>query len=110
MGNLPAVMDDFKNAKNLSRMMGIPDENIKELINATHKSITELLDWFILRIRVLTKILRNETTIKHPKFLSGGLLWEDILANPINLIAPLDFVIINLNENDKQELVKLKEL
>ena len=36
MHDLPAVTTDLRNAKNLSKMIGIPDENIKVLKDASY--------------------------------------------------------------------------
>ena len=63
MNDLPAVKNDLRNAKNLSKMIGIPDENIKVLKDASYESVEELFEWFIQRIKVLTKPLKNETGI-----------------------------------------------
>ena len=94
MGNLPAVMTDQKNAINLSKMIGIADENIKVLTDASNLDVNELLNWFKLRMKVLTKPLRNETGITTASIHANGVLWEDIKANEWNLEAPFDFVEI----------------
>ena len=36
-GDLPAVVDDMKNARQLVKMMGIPEENTFVLVDATHQ-------------------------------------------------------------------------
>ena len=94
MKNLPAVMTDYKNARNLSKMIGIQDENIKVLKDASNQDVTELLKWFSKRMKVLTKPLRNETGITTASIHAGGVLWEDIKKNKRNFIAPFDFVEI----------------
>ena len=75
-------------------MIGIPDENIKVLKDASQQTLTELLKWFGKRIKVLTKPLRNETGITTASIDANGILWEDIRANERNLKAPFDFVEI----------------
>ena len=37
LGNLPAVIDDCKNARHIVKMMGIPPENTFELRDALHE-------------------------------------------------------------------------
>ena len=36
-GDLPAVVDDFKNARQLVKMMGFPEENTFVLVDPTHQ-------------------------------------------------------------------------
>ena len=94
MNDLPAVKNDLRNAKNLSKMIGIPDENIKVLKDASQQTLNELLKWFGRRMKVLTKPLRNETGITTSSISAGGILWEDIKANERNLKEPRNFVEI----------------
>ena len=63
LGNLPAVADDFKNAKKTVQMMGILPENIIELKDVTHDDLDETIEWLSHRIVALTKVLKITTGI-----------------------------------------------
>ena len=53
LGDLPAVVDDMKNARHKVKMMGILSENTYELVDATYQQIEELTELMAQRIEVL---------------------------------------------------------
>ena len=52
MEDLDTVVDDFKNAKRTVKMMGIPQEHIFEMRNASHDQIDKNMDWLGCRMIV----------------------------------------------------------
>ena len=52
LGNLPAVIDDFKNAKHTVKMMGILKENTFELKDVSHEELEKKMRWLSFRIIV----------------------------------------------------------
>ena len=61
--DLPAVVDDYKNAMHTIKMMGILPENTFEIRNASYGEVEELYAWLRDRIAVQAKILVNKTGI-----------------------------------------------
>ena len=61
--DLPAVVDDMKNAKQKLKMMGIPEENIFVLVDPTHAEIEEMNQLVGNRVAVLSSLLKNFTGI-----------------------------------------------
>ena len=63
LGNLPAVVDDFKNAKHTAKMMGILPENTIELRDASANEMDAIIEWLTHRIVALTRVLSQKTGI-----------------------------------------------
>ena len=59
MSDLPAVVDDLKNAKQICRMMGIAPENTFTLRDVSLEELNTHYNWLKLRIKVLTMALVN---------------------------------------------------
>ena len=57
MKDLPAVLDDFKNAKHICKMMGILPENTFTLKDVSREELDSYYDWLKQRIKVLTMVL-----------------------------------------------------
>ena len=63
MKDLPAVVDDYKNAKHTCKMMGLLPENIFTLKDVSRKELDAHYNWLKNRIKVLTMVLINSTGI-----------------------------------------------
>ena len=63
MGDLPAVVDDLKNAEYTCKMMGILPENTFTLRDVSHQELEAHFDWLKHRVKVLTMNLKNTTGI-----------------------------------------------
>ena len=110
LGDLDAVVDDYKNAKHTAKLMGIPLENTIEIKNGRHDQLNTVIDWFKERIPVLTQPLKSTTGIKGKELMIDGLLWETLRPFAMKLIAPFDSISIILNENEQKILAELIEL
>ena len=63
MKDLPAVVDDLKNAKHTCKMMGILQENTFTLKDVSREVLETYYNWLKQRIKVLTMVLINSTGI-----------------------------------------------
>ena len=88
LGDLPAVVDDFKNAKQTTQIMGIPPENTIEMKDVAYDEIEEKIEWLSYRIAVLTRVLENPTGILGVDFMLKGLFWTALRPNAMKLVAP----------------------
>ena len=100
-GDLPAVSDDFKKAKHICKMMGIPIGNTFEMNDASYDQLERQTDWFCWRIAALTKVLRSHTGIKGSGYFIQGFLWETLKPGAMNLVAPFDAVEVELNSEEQ---------
>ena len=79
-GNLPEVVNDFRNAKQTAKMLDIPAENTIELLDASHAQLTK--EWNSLKDKVLAlaRPMSGKTGILGPNsdLLSSGLEWDSI--------------------------------
>ena len=107
LGDLPAVVDDMKNARHKVKMMGILSENTYELVDATYQQIEELTELMAQRIEVLSSPLKSFTGILGVGVMMQGIPWELLRPNAMKLKAPFNSVTIDL---DILEQKKLKEL
>ena len=98
MKDLPAVEDDFKNAKHTCKMMGILQENTFTLKDVSRKELEIHYNWLMSRIKVLTMVLVDSTGLIGMGKYQNGLKWERLKANAMNLVAPFKFVLIDLTE------------
>ena len=110
MPSLPAVKDDLKVARQTVKMMGVLPENTKEMYNATWDEIDEYFGWLELRMCAFSRPLSEFTGIQGKHGFMQGLKWEYLRPNAMNLVAPFDSVLINLNETDGQKLKDLIKL
>ena len=95
---MPAVIDDFKNAKHTVQLMGILPENTIEIKDAKNDQLDETIEWLSYRIAVLTRVLENPTGILGVDFMLKGLFWTALRPNAMKLVAPFDSVTIDLSE------------
>ena len=112
LGDLDAVVDDYKNAKHTAKLMGIPLENIIEIKNARFDELNKVNDWLKKRFTVLTKPLKSTTGFYGTGILLNGFLWETLRPFAMNLVAPFDSITIDLNENEQkvlEDLINLQE-
>ena len=91
-------------------MMGVLPENTKEMYNATWDEIDEYFGWLELRMCAFSRPLSEFTGIQGKHGFMQGLKWEYLRPNAMNLVAPFDSVLINLNETDGQKLKDLIKL
>ena len=101
LGNLPAVVDDFKNAKHTVKLMGILPENTFEMKDVSYIEIEEKFRWLCWRVKVQTKVLTNTTGILGIRFMQQGLFWTVLRPNAMKLVAPFDSVTIDLSLKDQ---------
>ena len=109
-GDLPAVVDDMKNARQLVKMMGILEENTFVLVDATHQQIEEINKIIGNRIAVLSSPLKDFTGVQGPGILIGGIPWEILRPNAMKLELPFDSITIDLNSEDQIKLENLVKL
>ena len=98
--DLPAVLDDFKNAMHTVKMMGIIPENIFEMKDVSYDVLEEHMQWLCWRIVAQTRVLKSSTGIKGSGYFLQGFSWEVLRPSAMGLIAPFDSLSIKL---DKQE-------
>ena len=90
--------------------MGILTENTKEMYNASWEEIDEYFDWLSNRMCAFTRPLDEFTGIQGKDGYMQGIKWEVLRPHAMDLVAPFDSVVINLNENDEQKLKDLIKL
>ena len=101
LGDLPAVADDYKNAKHTVRMMGILPENTFEVRDASFDELDETIEWLSYRIAALTRVLESRTGIVGIGFMQQGLYWTTLRPHAMKLVAPFDYVMIDLDKEDQ---------
>ena len=110
MGNLPAVADDYKNAKHTCKMMGIPPENTIAFKDASYAEVEDRIDWLCYRIGVLCRVLEDATGFYGIGFMQNGLLWTRIRESALKLKAPFESIVIDLDAEEQKELKSLIDL
>ena len=87
-------------------MLGILPENTFELTDATSDQLDEIIDWLVRRFIVLTKALTNDTGIFGKDSYGGikGIKWTILRPFAMKLVAPFDFVLIDLDLEDQVKL------
>ena len=63
MNSLPAVKNDLEKARTTAKLMGIPEENTIELVNATHAELERQYEMLTDRILALSRKLDQGTGI-----------------------------------------------
>ena len=91
-------------------MLGILPENTFELTDATSDELDEIIDWLQNRIAVLTRILVKNTGLFGIKNYGQGLLWETLKPFAMKLVAPFEYVLIDLDSEDQEKLGRLIKL
>ena len=79
MENLPSVQNDLLNTRTTIEMMGIPEYNIFEFLDSSHREVKEFEDKFKRRIIAHTTTLQDRTGIGGDlsDFLwLGGISWK----------------------------------
>ena len=64
--DLPEVVNDFMNAKQTAKLMGIPPENTVLLQNATYEQLQQSWNKFRENIQVVSRVLTDKTGILGP--------------------------------------------
>ena len=105
-GDLPAVVDDHKNAMQVAKLMGICSENMFELTDATFDQLEHTFTWLKYRFIALTRILEESTGILGANGLHG-LKWETLKPFVMKLEASFDSVILDLDKNEQTQLQNL---
>ena len=78
-------------------MMNIPPENTFVLKDVSFSDLDEIIDWLTNRIAVITRVLGSKTGILGMEHYLGGLDWKVLRPYAMKLVAPFDFVQIDLN-------------
>ena len=110
LGNLPAVIDDLKNAKQTVKMMGIIPEHTYIIKDASRQILDEKIDWLSNRAVVQCKLLVDATGIKGVRNFIQGMSWKTLKPNAMKLKAPFDFIIIDLSTRDQKLLEDFMKL
>ena len=98
-GNLPEVVNDFRNAKQTVKMLGIPAENTIELKDASHRQLTRSWDLLQARIFALTRQMTGKTGIlgPSPAHLVNGFEWDKIKPFAMKINKTFDHLDIDLS-------------
>ena len=112
LGDLPAVVDDLRNAKHTVKLMGILPENTFVMKNVSHDELSKQINQLFSKFDVLTNILKNTTGILSglDYCMSGGLLWEILRPSAMKLMAPFNYITIDLDVQDQNQLKELIEM
>ena len=105
-GNLPEVVNDFRNAKQTSKMLGIPTENITVLKDASHEQLVNSWERLKDKISALSRPITGKTGILGtiPTILANGLDWDKIKQFVMNLDAAFDQIDIDLDSEDQVKI------
>ena len=105
--DLPEVVNDFRNAMQTAKSMGIPLDNIVQLHDASYEELEHTWTQFYDKIYAFSRVLNGRTGILGPikNVLSNGLIWDRIKTNAMNLQAPFDSLDIDLNP-EEQKLIR----
>ena len=105
-GNLPEVVNDFRNAKQTAKMLDIPAENTIELLDASHGQLTK--EWNSLKDKVLAlaRPMSGKTGIlgTFPDGFAGGFEWDNIKKDVMKLKGSFDHIEVDLDANDQQTI------
>ena len=101
--DLPEVVNDFRNAMQTAKQMGIPLENIVQLQDATYEELEHAWTQFYDKIYVFSRVLNGRTGILGPvaTSLSNGLIWDRVKKSAMNLQAPFNSLDIDLDPQEQ---------
>ena len=99
-GSLPAVLDDFKNAMQTVKMMGILPENIYKIKDASYEELENHMNWLSWRFVALTRVLKSDTGLKGVGFFLQGFTWETLRPFAMKLVVPFDSLSIDLDAQE----------
>ena len=111
LGNLPAVLNDIKTIRRTLRMMGISEENIVELIDASHAKMVEAEEKLMDMIKAGSVKLSGPTGIGPIKKFSGGIQWK-ILRDIVFKLVDVGKIKVNVDEEGAKrvDLTELNEI
>ena len=100
-GDLPAVVDDHKNAMQIAKLMGICFENIFELKDTNFDQLQHTLSWLKYRFIALTRMLEESTGILGADGGLQGLKWETLKPLVMKLGDTFDSILLDLDTKEQ---------
>ena len=100
--DLPEVVNDFRNAKQTVKMLGIPAENTIELRDVSHEQLVSSWNRLKDKIFALAKPISGKTGIlgTDPDGLANGLEWDTIKKFAMKLNSAFDHIELDLGSED----------
>ena len=98
--SLPAVKDDLRQAKQTSKLLGVPRENTIVLKDTNYEELEKHFDWMKRRMRIISKELTINTGICGGENYVGGFRWDDIKDSIIDLEDPGNKLVIDLRKDE----------